>query len=128
MLDGGMADAIPIDKALEEKWDKTIVIFTRERDYRKSPKGDIYNSGLVRFLYRKYKGLLRVIDGRPAKYNESIELINRLEDEGKIFVYRPEGIILQNNEHDADVLREYHRKGYEIAERRFEELQKFLNA
>ncbi len=128
MLDGGMADAIPIAKALEENWDKTIVIFTRERDYRKSPKGDIYNSGMVRFLYRKYKGLLKVIDERPSKYNDSIELINRLEDEGKIFVFRPEGIILKNNERDADALKEYHRKGYEIAARRFEELKTFLNA
>ncbi len=34
MLDGGMADAIPIAKALEEGWKKVIVVMTRNKDYR----------------------------------------------------------------------------------------------
>ena len=126
MMDGGMADAIPIDKAIEEGWDKIIVVFTRDASYRKSAKGDIYNSKLVKLLYRKYKGLLKAIDARPKKYNDSIELLNKLESEGKAFIYRPSGIKLSNNESNADKLREYYKAGYDHAVERFEDLKKFL--
>lgn len=127
MMDGGMYDAIPISKALEEKWDKIIVVFTREASYRKKAGGDIYNSGLVKLLYHKYKGLLKSIEGRPARYNQSIELLNQMEAEGKAFVFRPEGIILTNNESDPKVLEKYYHVGYDIAARRYDELVKFLN-
>lgn len=126
-MDGGMADAIPIAKALEEGWDKIIVVFTREATYRKNSRGDIYNSWPVKLFYRKYKGLLKAIDERPAKYNNSIELLNKLEAEGKAFVYRPEGIVLANKESDPDVLKHYYKVGFEYAKKRHDELMEFLN-
>ncbi|MCR5116744.1 MAG: patatin family protein [Lachnospiraceae bacterium] len=128
MMDGGMADAIPVRKALEEGWDKIIVVFTREATYRKAAKGDIYNSKWVKLFYHKYKGLLKAIDVRPGLYNESIELLNKLEKEGRAFVFRPEGIKLTNKESNPDVLREYYKVGYEYADRRYEEFMAFLNA
>lgn len=127
MMDGGMADAIPLDKALEEGWDKIIVVFTREASYRKSPKGDIYNSNGVKRIYRKYKGLLSAIDKRPKKYNDTIERLNEMEKEGKAFVFRPEGIVLTNNESNPKVLRNYYKVGYEYAAKRYDELMEFLN-
>lgn len=128
MLDGGMADALPIDKAIEEGWEKIIVVFTREASYRKSPKGDIYNSRLVKWIYRKYPGLLAAIDKRPAKYNDSIEKMNRLEKEGRVFILRPEDIVLSNNESDPEVLTHFYESGYQHADRRYKDLLEFLNA
>jgi len=127
MMDGGMVDAIPVSKAIEEGWDKIIVVFTRDANYRKSAKGDIYNSKIVKLFYCKYKGLLKAIDVRPKKYNESIELLNELEKQGRAFIYRPEGITLTNNESDPDVLTHYHQVGYDIAARRYDELMEFLD-
>ena len=126
MMDGGMYDAIPLAKAKEEGWDKIIVVFTREKTYRKGPKGDIYNSNMVKFLYRKYKGLLKAIDGRPKRYNDSIEELEQLEKEGKAFVFRPEGVTLTNNESDPDKLTEFYNVGYESAKARYEELIRFI--
>lgn len=126
MMDGGMADAIPIAKALEEGWEKIVVVVTRDPNYRKSSKGDIYNSKLVKFLYHKYRGLLRAIDLRPKKYNDSIETLNQLEKDGRAFVFRPIGLELKNNENDADVLNDYYKIGYEMAASRHEELLEFL--
>lgn len=127
MMDGGMADAIPVDKAVEEGWDKTIVVFTREKSYRKSKGKDIYNSWLVKVMYRKYKGLLKTIDVRPEKYNDSIDRLNKMEEEGKAFVFRPEGIVLSNNESDPEKLRYFYKCGYETAEKRYDELMEYLN-
>lgn len=127
MMDGGMVDAIPVSKALEEGWDKIIVVLTRNASYRKSAKGDIYNSKIVKLFYHKYKGLLKAIDVRPKRYNESIETLLELEKQGKAFIYRPEGIVLTNNESDPDVLTHYHQVGYDIAANRYDELMEFLN-
>jgi len=126
MMDGGMYDAIPLSKAKEENWDKTIVVFTREKEYRKGPNGDIYNSKMVNFLYHKYKGLLEAIKERPQRYNSSIEELEALEKEGKAFVIRPEGVKLTNNESDPEKLTEYYNVGYKTAETRYEELIEFL--
>ncbi len=128
MMDGGMADAIPIDYAMNDGWDKVIVILTRERDYRKSPKGDIYNSRWVKVLYHRYKGLIKAIDERPAKYNARLDEIEKLEREGKVFVFRPEGIELKNHEDDVDALNGYYRAGHEMAERRYDELKAWLES
>lgn len=127
MMDGGMADAIPVAKAIEEGWNKIIAVVTRDADYRKSSKGDIYNSKLVKFFYHKHKGLLKAIDTRPKRYNDSIEMLNKLEKEGKAFVYRPIGIKLSNNEHNPDVLTKYYQVGYDLAASRHKELIDFLN-
>lgn len=126
MMDGGMADAIPLSKALKEGWDKIIVVFTREASYRKSDHGDVYNSRMVKWIYRKFPGLLRAIDERPKRYNESIENLNEMERQGKAFIFRPEGITLQNNESDPDALMRYYEAGYSQAEARYDELMKYL--
>ncbi len=126
MMDGGMADAIPVDFAMNDGWDKVIVILTREREYRKSPKGDIYNSRWVKVLYHKYKGLIKAIDARPGKYNSRLDQIEELEREGKLFVYRPEGIELKNHEDDAEELHRYYDAGHKLAEDRYEELKAWL--
>lgn len=127
MLDGGMYDAIPIAKALEEKWDKIIVVFTREASYRKKNNSDIYNSWPVKLIYHKYKGLLKSIEERPKRYNDSIELLNKMEQEGKVFVIRPEGVTLTNGESDPEVLERYYHVGYDCAAARYDELMAYLN-
>ncbi|MCQ2524793.1 MAG: patatin family protein [Lachnospiraceae bacterium] len=129
MLDGGMADAIPIARALQEGWEKIIVVLTRESKYRKKKGGDTYDNWFSKLLYRKYPGLLKAIDERPDVYNKSIETIDKLEKEGKVFLYRPpEDVILKNKIKEPGTLREYYKVGYEVAKSRYDELMAFLNA
>lgn len=129
MLDGGMADAIPIAKALQDGWEKIIVVLTRDSKYRKKPGGDTYDNWFTRVLYRKFPGLLKAIEVRPGVYNGSIETINRLEEEGKAFVYRPpQGVTLVNHLKETNILRDYYKAGYDVAASRYEELLAFLEA
>ena len=127
MMDGGMADAIPIRRAIEEGWKKIVVVFTREASYRKSAHGDIYNSKVVKRMYKKFPGLLKAIDKRPATYNSSIEMLNEMEKRGEAFVIRPTKVKLTNNESNPEVLKEYYREGYADAEARYDELMEYLN-
>ena len=85
-LDGGIADSIPVMRALEMGYDKVIVVLTQPLSYRKKPM----NKALIRAFYRKYPNLCRTLEERHARYNAQVEEVIRLEKEGKIFVIRPD--------------------------------------
>jgi len=125
MLDGGMADAIPITKALEEGWQKMIVVFTRESSYRKKEKMNPYLA-VTNFVYRKYPKFLELIKERAKRYNDAIDTVLRLEQEGRAFVLRPTELTVGNNEADVEKLTAYYQHGYDTMQKRYEELLKFL--
>lgn len=127
MLDGGMADAIPIAKALEEGWKKIVVVVTRNTKYRKKQR--YFYHAMLQLIYHKYPKFVHMVAGRAEKYNRSIEQLKQLEKEGRAFIIRPEdSLCLHNNEADPERLREYYRHGYQVAEEKLEELQKFLES
>ncbi len=125
MLDGGMADAIPIAKALEEGWEKIIVILTRDAAYRKKVRRPLYQK-LIAMVYRKYPKFVELVAGRGQKYNDTLEQINALEQEGRAFVFRPSKVTVKTSESDVKTLKEYYKYGYECAKERYEELLEFL--
>lgn len=125
MLDGGMADAIPIAKALEEGWQKIIVVFTRDASYRKKEKSDLYMAA-IRFVYRKYPKFLKLIQERAKHYNDALDKVAELEKEGRAFVLRPTHLTVENNEANVDKLKAYYQHGYETMREKYEELLSFL--
>lgn len=127
MLDGGIADAIPIWKALDEGWDKLVVVFTRDASYRKKPRSGLYIK-MIRLIYRKYPKFLELIEQRSQRYNDALEKVAELEKEGKAFVLRPTRITVGNSESNVKKLMEYYQHGYDTAKERFEDLQKFLES
>ena len=125
MLDGGMVDAIPIGKALEEGWKKIIVVFTRNESYRKNPQSNAY-SRAIKMVYRKYPKFIEVLEERSKRYNNSLDQIKELEQEGKAFVFRPSTVLVENSESNVGKLMEYYNHGYETAQEKYEEFQGFL--
>lgn len=83
-FDGGLADAIPVRRALEQGCDKLVVILSKNRDYIRKPQG-------MRRLYhhtcRKYPCIVDAIDHRHETYNENMRDVFSLEKEGKAFVF-----------------------------------------
>lgn len=126
MLDGGVSDAIPIEKAIREGWEKIIVVLTREESYRKV-EGMDWQQFLFRLIYRKYPNLLAVGKRRGKRYNDSVEKVLELEKQGKAFVLRPTTLKLSNNESRVDKLVEAYQHGYETIAARYQELLDFLN-
>jgi len=125
MLDGGMADAIPIAKALEEGWKKIVVVFTRDESYRKKEKNGLYQWA-INIVYRKYPKFVELIRGRAKYYNNSIDTVEKLEKEGRAFVLRPTTMTVGNKESNVEKLKAYYQHGYETAKAHYEELLKFL--
>lgn len=92
MLDGGIVDSIPVLRAMSQGYERNVVVLTRNRGYRKSEK-DIR---VPRFIYRRYPRLRLVLSRRCAVYNEQLELVEKLEDEGRVIAIRPEKKVVVN--------------------------------
>lgn len=113
MLDGGIADPIPVEYAQSQGYERMVVVLTRNKGYRKNEK----QLPVPKFIYRKYPELRKTLSSRNAKYNRTMEMIERLEDEGRMTVIRPvHPIEVDRMEKDTDKLRSLYQEGYGLAE------------
>lgn len=112
MLDGGIADSIPLRRAQELGYDNNVVILTRNKGYRKPDKP----TSIPPFFYRKYPALKEAIRRRNALYNDQISLVEELEDKGKLVVLRPQKPIeVDRMERDTRKLLDLYEEGYNVA-------------
>ena len=112
MLDGGIVDSIPVMRALGQGYEQNVVVLTRNRGYRKQEK-DIRVPG---FVYRRYPRLRLVLSKRCEVYNKQLEMIERMEDEGRVLVIRPEQKVVVNRiERDIKKLTALYEEGYRCA-------------
>ena len=114
MLDGGIIDSIPVMRAIEQGYDKNVVVLTRNRGYRKTER-DIK---VPSFIYSRYPRLRVLLSNRCRVYNEQLEMIEKMEDEGRIIAIRPEKKVVVNRiEKDIKKLTELYEEGYICAEK-----------
>lgn len=114
MLDGGIVDSIPLLRAFDQGCDRCVVVLTRNRGYRKSEK----EVPVPAFIYRQYPRLRVALRNRNKVYNEQLELVERLEDEGKIVVIRPEKpIVVGRMETSVKKLADLYEQGYACAKK-----------
>lgn len=112
MLDGGIADSIPVEYAKSQGYDKLVVITTRNKGYRKKDS----KLHAAKLFYRKYPNLQKALSERNATYNKTMDLIERLEEEGRITVIRPlKQIEVGRMEKDTAKLKALYQEGYDIA-------------
>lgn len=124
-LDGGLADSIPIERAMEIGNGKSIVILTRNPGYRKKMPSRA-TVQLYRRAYKKYPNLIRSIVNRSIMYNRTMKLLEQLESEGKIFVLRPLIPTVSRLEKDYDALMHFYEHGYRLMRKEYDELMRFL--
>ena len=112
MLDGGISDSIPVEYAMKQGYDKLVVILTRNKGYRKKAS----KMRVAKAFYRKYPGLQKALSERNSTYNKTMDLIDHLEQEGKIIVIRPlRPVEVGRMEMDTSKLTDLYQEGYEIA-------------
>lgn len=122
-LDGGCADAIPFQHALDAGCDRLVVILTRERDYRKEPDGSMR---AIEQTFRKYPAFVETMRTRAERYNESRAQLFRLEQEGKVLVIAPEDTLgCSRTEKDSEILRALWQQGYFSGRRQAEAIRAF---
>ena len=122
-LDGGIADSIPIEKMMSMGYDKIIVVLTRTNGYRKK-KG---NSVIPKIVYRKYPKFVDAINNRYKRYNEQVEKIIELENNKKIFVFRPSKLVnIKRIEKDENKIQQMYDLGMNDCKESLEELIDYL--
>lgn len=112
MLDGGIADSIPLAHARELGYTNNVVVLTRNKGYRKPNKP----TKVPPLFYDKYPALKESIRRRNALYNEQISMVEELESRGELVVIRPINPIEVNRmERDVSKLRALYDEGYQAA-------------
>lgn len=124
-LDGGLADSIPLERALHKGNEKIVVILTRNPGYRKKMTSKAI-ANVYRSAYKKYPNLVRTTIRRNFEYNKVMPLIEKLEEEGKIFVLRPLIPTVSRLEKDYDTLMDFYQHGYNRMKKEYETLVKYL--
>ena len=85
MLDGGIVDSIPVEHSINTGHTFNVVVLTRNRGFRNTGK----DRKIPHFIYKNYPRLRVALSHRIEVYNQQLEMIERLEDEGKIVCIRP---------------------------------------
>lgn len=85
-FDGGIADPIPLEKALELGAEKIVLILTRPRDMRRTDKKDRMYAKALR---PKYPKVAAALEQRARAYNQALEKALELEEQGKVLILAP---------------------------------------
>ena len=86
MLDGGIVDSIPVQRAIDQGHPVNVVVMTRNRGYRSTES----DHKIPRFLYTDYPRLRVALSHRVKVYNKQLDLVEHMEDWGEIVVIRPQ--------------------------------------
>ena len=123
LLDGGVSDSIPVNWMLERS-DKTVIVLTRDKSYHKEPMKYIH---LLKKAFKEYPNLTKALENRYIVYNKTLDQIEQLEREGKVFVIRPsKPISCAMIEKDPNHLQEIYDIGRRDALHYLEDLKKYL--
>ena len=86
LMDGGLADPIPVEKALADGYERNVIVLTRNPGYYSTENYPIW---LLKLWYAKYPQLIEIIRTRAENYNRQLALAEQLERAGKAVVIRP---------------------------------------
>lgn len=124
LLDGGIADSIPIKFMEDVGYNKNVVILTRPKEYVKVPSK---STKIMKYLLRKYPNLVKALENRTDMYNRTIEYICEKEDKGELFVIRPEEALpIERMESNPEKLKLVYEIGQNNIAKRIDELKDFL--
>ena len=108
-------DGIPmLDGGIETGHEHNVVILTRNKGWRDTGK----DRKVPAFIYKNYPRLRVALSHRHAVYNQQIDLIDRLEAEGKITCIRPiRPMEVGRIENDVEKLERLYEEGFAIGEK-----------
>lgn len=126
LLDGGVADSIPVRYFESIGYDRNIVILTQPEGYvkKKNPMMPI-----VKLKYRRFPKLIEAMANRHVGYNDTLEYIRSKEEAGELLVVRPEEPLnIKKVEKNPEELRRVYELGRAAGQRRLAEIREFLDA
>ena len=124
LLDGGIADSIPIMWFRRQGYKKNLVILTRPEGYRKKK---MKFQGAVNLMLHQYPNLAKAMARRYKVYNKTLDKLEELSKKGEVMVLQPSRLIeVSRLEKDPEKLKALYQLGREDAKRKLEEIRAFL--
>lgn len=125
-LDGGISDAIPLQKSILDGNRKNVVILTKEEGYIRQPDSKL---ALIKMRYLKYPKVYELMKYRYARYNDTLDFLEMQKKNGQAFVIRPKKRSdVGRIEKDANKLKKLYREGYEDGLKIADEVKAYLES
>lgn len=87
LLDGGVADSIPLLKALQDGNMRCVVVLTQDASYQKTSSD---TAMLAKLCYPRCRAFREKLQNRHQRYNDQLAMVKKMEAEGRAFVIRPQ--------------------------------------
>ena len=123
LLDGGMADSIPLQYFESQGYNKNVVILTQPEGYIKKASKAM---PLIRLALRKYPAVVEAMKNRHIMYNNQLKYVKEAENRGEILVIRPEKPIpIGHICHNPEQMQAAYDMGREHGEKHLEKIRTF---
>lgn len=124
-LDGGCADRVPFQWAVDQGYEKILVVRTRTRDFRAEPNPRA--SHVAKRFYWRYPEFSQVLAETDEIYNCQCDRMEELEAQGRIFYLTPsEAPDVKVLEKDLGKLLSLYQLGYRDAQAQLPALRAYL--
>ena len=121
----GPTGGFAIDAARADGYDKQLVVMTRPEGYRKPPMRR-HEIEILQRLYPRYPALVQAVTDRPENYNRTVEELERLRSQGRVYLFRPERMPIANGELRYDRIVTAFEAGLAQARRELPAIEAFL--
>ena len=123
LLDGGVADSIPLEYFESIGYRRNVIILTQPAGYQKEHNKLM---ALMRLSLRHYPKMIEAMDKRHLMYNRQLQYVAQAEQEGRCLVIRPEGKIpIGHISHDASQMRLVYEQGRRVGEKYLDRIKAF---
>ena len=123
LLDGGVADSIPLAYFESLGYKRNVVILTQPLGYQKAHNRLM---PLMRMSLRGYPKMIEAMDKRHVMYNRQLEYVAQAEREGRCLVIRPEKKIpIGHISHDPNQMRLVYEQGRTVGEQYLNRIRDF---
>lgn len=123
VLDGGVADSIPLKYFESIGYDRNVVILTQPEGYVKEHNRLM---PLMRIALRKYPKMIEAMDQRHIMYNRQIDYVRQAEQEGRCMVIRPDRKLpIGHISHDSEEMQRVYDIGRDTGLKNIERLKEF---
>ena len=125
LLDGGVADSIPLAYFERIGYERNVVILTQPEGFVKEPNRLM---PLMRLALRKYPKMLEAMENRHLMYNQELEYVRQAEREGRCLVIRPdEKLPIGHISHDPENMRRVYEIGRRKGEKHLDQIIDFYS-
>ena len=123
VLDGGVADSIPLQYFESIGYDRNVVILTQPEGYVKEHNRLM---PLMRIALKKYPKMIEALDQRHIMYNRQLDYVRQAEREGRCIVIRPDAKLpIGHISHDPEEMQRVYELGRDTGLRNIDRLKEF---